>query len=139
MQKRIYLSGAICKKHESFCRSWRDKIKKEFVDKKDLIFFDPIEGKDLTKNYQPYEIYKEDMRKIRLSDIVIVEMNLDEYPYIGTVIEMQYAYFLDIPVYVWGSAHKNHYFLKVIETERYDNIGQIISLIRDFCYGKGVS
>ncbi len=133
MQKRVYLSGAICKEQESFCRSWRNRIKNSLSNRGDIILLDPIEDKNLDNEYDAEKIVKDDLFMVRSSDLFVAEMTMKDYSYIGTAMEMCFAHMLDIPIYVWGDAYKDHYFIQVMSTKRYKNIGQLINSIEDFC------
>jgi len=133
MQKRVYLSGAICKEQEAFCRSWRNRIRNCLADRYDIVLLDPIEDKNLDNEYDPEKIVKDDLSMVRSSDLFVAEMTMKDYSYIGTSMEMSFAYMLSIPIYIWGNAWKDHYFIQVMSTRRCKNIGQLINAIEDFC------
>lgn len=123
----VYLGGSICKEEEKFCREWRNKIKESFK-KYDIKFIDPIEGKDLNKEYDASEIFYEDTQNVIECDLFVAEMTKD-YSYIGTSIEIFCAGQTGSPVYVWGKQHEGHYFLQHLIDKRVDRLGQLIDLI----------
>ena len=125
----VYLAGSIQCEREEFCRGWRKDIIKRFEKYEHIKFLNPIEGKDLSAEYDPKVIFETDIDCINQSDIVVVEMAYEDYHYIGSSIEIYHAWRKNIPVIIWGSAHKDHYFLKYLSEWRVENKEQAIDMI----------
>jgi len=109
----IYLAGAIDKNHQTFCREWRNEVE-DFLDNiYGIKIINPIKGKDLNKEYDPDDIYYQDLNAVRDSDIIFAEMVLNRC-YIGTAIELHHANMYNKDIIVWGRTHDEHYFIRSI-------------------------
>lgn len=104
----VYLAGAIDKNREKACREWRDLVSKELREV-GINIINPIEGKELDKDYSAEEIVKEDIESIDRSNIVLAEVGIisPEYPYVGTSMEIMYSYMTNTPVYCWTNLSNN--------------------------------
>ena len=137
----VYLAVAISQKHEKYCREWRNTFKEHFSDEPRLKFIDPIEGKDLHKEYHPEEIYREDMKNIGKSDIILAEYMIEGYDHIGTLMELQEAYQQNMGIIVFGDKNRGHYFLEYIidywphtMAEATENLKEMTLLNKDIEY-----
>ena len=116
---KVYLAGSIREDRENFCRFWRMCVENYFRDDEDVEFLNPIAGKDLSKEYDPAEIYEEDIECVKESDIIFVEYSRDDYPYVGSTMELQLAHYLDKDIIMWGMRHKGHPFIEAIMKYNY--------------------
>lgn len=118
----FYLSGACSESREYYCREWRKESKKEIKRRcPESKVINPLEDKDLSVDYNARKLVEEDLEYVGLSDVIIAEMLLDDYAYIGTSMELFYAFQLGIPIFV-ATRFENNYFLDYVATETFLSI-----------------
>lgn len=128
-RKTIYLCGAIEGLTQEEATGWRNTAKEVLKDKYDVI--DPMDGKDVSKEYDPVWIVQTDMRNVSNSNILLVEMTHENKACIGTAMEIREAYCWDIKIYVWGTANWNSYFLRYHTDMFFDTLGQAIEYLKE--------
>jgi nucleoside 2-deoxyribosyltransferase len=127
----VYLAGAIDHVPPSFAVKWRQDATSR-LEAIGYEVLDPTEGKDLyhpavnTDLYTPKQIVESDKAMIDRADILLVEMSRKDIPYIGTSMEILYAWERGKQVYVWGGPqsywvryHATKVFLTLKETLDY--------------------
>lgn len=111
---RIYLAGGATR-DPKFAIEWRENVRGLLYPKFTTV--SPFRGKNLDASgkwakYEPNEIVTRDLRDIRSSGLVLVEMVFPDYNYVGTCMEIQAAGDAGIPVVLWTEHWKNHYWLR---------------------------
>lgn len=129
MRKTIYLCGAIEGLAQGEATNWRNTAKEALKDMYDVI--DPMDGKDVSKEYDPVWIVQTDMRNVSNSNILLVEMTHENKAYIGTGMEIRAAYCWGKKVYVWGMANRKSYFLRYHTDKFFDTLGQAVEYLRE--------
>jgi len=127
MNKTVYLAGAIDHVSPAFAIRWRKDAAKR-LDAAGYSVLDPTDGKDLDdpnvniSTFTPAEIVESDKAMIDKSDILLVEISRKDIPYIGTSMEILYAWERGKKIIVWGGPrsywiryHANHVFLTLHE------------------------
>lgn len=136
----VYLAGAISKKEEIFCRTWRNIIKDDLSDIENIKIIDPIQGKSLNQEYDPKEIFTQDIINVRKSDIIVAELMLEDYDHVGTAMEIQDAYVYDRnkEIIIWGDKHKDHYFIRHVANKIFgtDELYKLINYLKEVSQGK---
>lgn len=129
--KTVYLAGAIDHVSPAFAIGWRQDATKR-LEAADYAVLDPTDGKNLydpnvnISTYTPKQIVETDKAMIDRADILLVEMSRKDIPYIGTSMEILYAWERGKQVYVWGGPqsywvryHATKVFLTLKETLDY--------------------
>ena len=108
--KYAYLAGSIV--HDDSVapevRLWRDKAS-AFLASNQIWALSPTRGRpaglsrEAIAMLSPNSIVDRDLSDIRRSSVLIVEMTLPSYPYIGSFMEMAYAKQAGIPIIVWST------------------------------------
>ncbi len=124
---KVYLAGAIHHVSPSFAVKWRQEAA-TYLKAIGYGVMDPTEGKDLyhpavnTDLYTPRQIVESDKDMIDRADILLVEMSRSDVPYVGTSMEILYAWERDKHIVVWGGTksywvryHANNVFLTLRE------------------------
>ena len=120
---RIYLAGAASKKYEAKCRLWRETAT-DHLEKSGFEVINPIKGYPINKAYsrdEMFDIVENDLISVASCDIVLAEVGTLPYQYVGTSMEILFAYQKGIPVVVW-SPLKDNFFLIYHSTIIYDNL-----------------
>ena len=97
----IYLSGAIDHVTEEEAAGWRDAATRK-LEERGYRVLNPlkIEGREGMTDEQ---IILADLKMISKADALLVEMTRDDIPYVGTSMEIAYAWTLRfLPVVIWG-------------------------------------
>lgn len=98
---KVYLAGGIQGVTDPFM--WR-KQTSEYLAKFGIEVLDPLRGKtpESFDSYNEREIITRDKQDIRECDLVFAEVTNPHRPYIGTSMEILYAWEHEKPVVVWG-------------------------------------
>ena len=158
--KTVYLAGAIDHASPDFAVGWRREAT-ERLEAAGYKVLDPTIGKDFsdpninTTAYTPKQIVETDKAMIKRADILLVEMSRDDIPYVGTSMEILYAWERSKQIVVWGGPKSywvRYHATKILDTlpealayiERgksmADRIGAIrerVERIRANCYPEG--
>jgi len=131
MSKIIYLAGAIDCVSPTFATSWRQTATSRLT-AVGYSILDPTAGKDLTHPdvnttlYTPAQIVETDKAMIESANIILAEISRLDIPYVGTSMEILYAWERGIPVMVWGGTksywiryHAKHVFEGLHEAIEY--------------------
>lgn len=124
---KIYLAGAASRKYEDFCRVWRDFATNE-LEKAGFEVINPIKDAPIDKKYtteEMFEIVEKDFQYVIGSDIILAEVGNLSYQYVGTSMEILFAYQNGIPVIAW-SPLKDNFFLTYHSTRIYETIEDAI-------------
>jgi len=125
---RIYLAGAASKKYEDRCRIWRRTATKK-LEEVGFEVINPIKDYPINKDYQideMMEIVDQDLIYVASSDLILAEVGTMPHPYIGTSMEIRYAYENFVPVIVW-SPLKQNFFLEYHSTKIYSKLKDAVS------------
>ena len=145
--KTVYLAGAIDHASPDFAVGWRREATAR-LKAAGYGVLDPTIGKDFsdpninTTAYTPKQIVETDKAMIKRADILLVEMSRDDIPYIGTSMEILYAWERGKEIIVWGGSESywvRYHASRIFKTlsEALDYIGegkcilQQIEAIRD--------
>ena len=109
----IYLAGGATHNPE-FAVDWREKASLLLPDYRCL---SPFRGKKLDTSgkwdvFEQNEIVMRDLHDISRSRLVLAEMMIDGYNYIGTSMEIRTAAERGIPVVMWTEKFSNHYWIR---------------------------
>lgn len=126
----VYLAGAIDHADPRFAVKWRQDATAR-LKAIGYEILDPTEGKNLyhpavnTDLYTPQQIVEADKAMIDRADILLVEMSRKDIPYVGTSMEILYAWERRKHIVVWGGTksywvryHANKVFLTLHEALR---------------------
>lgn len=126
----IYTAGA---GRQPFATEWREEAQLLLPD---FNLINPFRGKEITQKcelYSPNEIVCRDLIDIQRSKLVLAEMLLDDYFYVGTSMEiMSAAHFYHIPVVLWTDKYKNHYWLRQLCVQIFPSLDECAEYIREF-------
>lgn len=106
---KVYLAGAIHHVSPTFATGWRREAT-ERLSKLGFEVFDPTVDKNFdhpgvnTTLYTPKQIVETDKTMIDMVDILLVEMSRSDVPYIGTSMEILYAWERGKEIIVWGGS-----------------------------------
>ncbi len=112
----VYLAGSIEYVNNDYATSWRKiatkKLQKAY---KYCKIYDPTKNlveKRKVSSTKSQSIVEQDFADISESDILLVEMNRNDVPYIGTSMEIRYAFDHHKQIIVWSEHNANSFFLK---------------------------
>lgn len=129
-----YLAGPIDGISAEIAVGWRRHAKND-LSKYGIKVFDPTEGKDLTSGtYDPGWIVRGDIARLKSSNFVLAAFAWQSAAYIGTSMEIRIAYEGSIPVYVWGLAGRNSYWLRYHVTKFFDSLNDALAYLA-YVYG----
>lgn len=111
-QETVYLAGSV-QDHTSIqdANKWRLEAE-DFLTKCGYRVLNPIRGKKHTIDGTPKEIVERDLEDIKVSDIILVEMDDLTKRYIGTAMEIRDAWINGKKIILWGMACRQHPWLK---------------------------
>lgn len=122
----VYLAGGIDGLPYEQAVGWRQQAGKA-LQRKGFKVIDPT--KDLTALHSPKEIVEAALVNINRADVLLVEMNNPGHAYIGTAIEIRWAWIQGKPVICWGTANRNSYFLRYHATELLETLEEAIDRV----------
>lgn len=124
-----YLAGPIDGVAPEAAIGWRRHAKND-LSKYGIKVFDPTEGKDLTSGtYDPGWIVRGDIARLKSSNFVLAAFAWQSAAYIGTSMEIRIAYEGSIPVYAWGLAGRNSYWLRYHVTKFFDSLNNALAYL----------
>jgi len=132
MNKTVYLAGAIDRVSPEFAMSWRQEATKR-LGVAGYQVLDPTQDKKLehpdvnTTLYTPEQIVETDKQLINRSTIVLAEVSRTDIPYIGTSMEIYFAWERAIPVIVWGGSRS--YWIRYHATKIFDTLGEALDCL----------
>lgn len=124
---KIYLAGAASKKYEDRCRLWR-RTATEKLEEEDFEIINPIKDYPINKEYtldEMFEVVEKDLIYVTTCDLILAEVGTMPHPYIGTSMEIRYAYQHGIPVVVWSPLEQN-FFLEYHSTKIFKKLKDAI-------------
>lgn len=124
-----YLAGPIDGVAPEAAIGWRRHAKND-LSKYGIKVFDPTEGKDLTSGaYDPGWIVRGDIARLKNSNFVLAAFAWENAAYIGTSMEIRIAYEGGTPIYVWGLAGRNSYWLRYHVTKFFDSLDHALAYL----------
>lgn len=129
MKKYVYLAGSI-NGHDSLetANGWREKATKE-LGKAGYGALNPLRGRKLTDENSK-EIVERDLEDIQKADIILVEMSHENKAYIGTAIEIRYAWEQGKEIILWGRANRESHWLKYHAHAWFDTLEDAIKYLK---------
>lgn len=131
---KIYLAGPITGKNLEEARQHRAKISEKFTIR-GLGTISPLRHKKEEKkyDYRPQEIIDRDEMDIRRADAILCDYTDPNHAYIGTSMEIMYAYLHEKPVFVVaGDGAKNHYWIQYHATQVFSDFEEAAEYILEF-------
>ena len=130
--KKIYLAGAIDGVCPIQATSWRAEAA-EALQKAGFNTIDPTNKMlDTKETINNTDVVFASVVGVRMSDILLVEMNNSSHGYIGTATEMYWAWAQRKPVIIWGTANRHSHFLRYYATRIFDTLEEAIAHIIDW-------
>ena len=128
MSKCIYLAGAIDHVSPEFATLWRRYAARK-LEKVGYHILDPTAGKDLKapSDYTPEHIVETDKAMIDRSDIILAEMSKVNIPYVGTSMEIHYAWERGKEIVVWGGPRG--YWIRYHAAKIFMNLGEALQYL----------
>ena len=81
-------------------------------------------SKEYTRK-EMFDVVEKDLIHVATSDLILAEVGTLDYPYIGTSMEIRYAYEHGIPVVVWSPLEQN-FFLEYHSTKIFKKLRDAI-------------
>lgn len=140
---KIYLAGAIDHVSPEFALNWR-KQATEVLKQAGYEVLDPTASKDLfdpeanTNRYTPKYIVETDKAMIDQADILLAEISKSNIPYIGTSMEILYAWERGKRVIVWGGSKS--YWIRYHASLIFDDLESVLAVLEKiarYCEGIG--
>lgn len=130
MAKTVYLAGSIYRRRSlSEANKWR-LYAKEKLEAAGYDVINPLDGKRDGIEYDAHEIVRDDLAAIRRSHVLLVEMSKPRLPYIGTSMEIFYAWTAGKTVVLWGHANQKSYWLKAHAHHWFNALEEAIEYLR---------
>lgn len=129
MKKTIFLSGPMrgIPRHESL--GWRSEVFDKLIDVFDIKH--ALRGREQSETMpSPKGAVIRDVYDITHSDILLVNDTFENASMIGTSMEVYIAYNADIPVVIFGNAHKGDYWLDYHSHIRVDTLDEVCLVLR---------
>lgn len=126
--KKVYLAGAIDGVSREQATGWRAKAT-EALWKADIGAIDPTKTLDAKGMCEPNFVIYASYIAVRGADILLVEMDNPAHGYIGTAVEMAWAWERKKPIIVWGTANRHSHFLRYYATRIFDTLEEAIAHI----------
>lgn len=132
--KVVYLAGPISDIDIKDAAAWREEAEEYFKSTK-IEIYNPLRGKDLSdpdiKTGLDYiNVVERDLKDIEKADIVLVDLRR-EVNIIGTAMEMAYARMWGKKIYVFGTAYRQHYWVRYHADKFFDGLDEAIEVIID--------
>lgn len=126
---------------------WREQAK-EYFEQYGITTLNPLDGKedlrslsglDRQKQFLPQELILRDLRDIDNSDVVLVELAWFDNTYIGTLMEIFYAWEHRKPVIAWTGVNYLHErsWLPGLITKSYSSLDDALDYIVNY-WGVGI-
>lgn len=124
----VYLAGKITGLTNEEANMWREKAKTLFK-LHGIKAHNPLDGFDVSGDYEPQEIVMHNKFYLYKSDIILAEMEHKE-PSIGTIGEIITANMKDKPIFTWGTAaYNNNPWIKAYITKHFETLEDAIDYI----------
>lgn len=128
IQPKVYLAGAV-NVGDYNARAWRDYTT-DYFDRNKIITLNPIQNRIIPGHfYEPKEIVESDLALIDQSNLILAELNWSEHAYIGTAMEIRYAYTSNRPVVTWGIEHRQHYWIRYHSYRNFAELDEALKFI----------
>lgn len=126
---KVYLAGGIQGVKDPF--GWRMRSA-YYLSKHGIETVNPLRGKteDKFDSYNEREIITRDKQDISNCDLVLAEVTDPNRPYIGTAMEILYAWEHGIPVVIWGT-YKS-YWLTYHSVSQFESLSECLDYIIGF-------
>lgn len=139
---RVYLAGAIGGLNWETASQWRNGAR-EYLARYDIQCLNPLDGKeDLSQlsglerqqQFNPQELILRDLRDIGRSDVVLVELVHADVTYVGTLMEIMYAWEQKIPIIAWTGNNSLHLrsWLPGMITRSYECLAEALDYIVNY-------
>ena len=129
--KTIYLAGPMENASKDEMNSWRNYVS-FYLNSTGWNVLNPV-FRSMKDGYNHRRIYELDMRDVRSSDVILADLRRGDRENIGTSMEVQLAYSLDIPVVGYAvKDQKKHPFLEVCVTEWVTDLDKGIRILNEF-------
>ncbi|MDI3548151.1 MAG: hypothetical protein PWR10_1803 [Halanaerobiales bacterium] len=90
----------------------------------------PLRGRKPTDTNSK-DIVERDLQDIVQANILLVEMDHDQMPYIGTSMEIRYAWERGKEIILWGRANRGSHWLKYHATAWFDDLEGALDYLRE--------
>ena len=124
IKPRFYLSGAMTDVDKNESIQWRRYLSSIFPG-----VFNPWEYWDVVDEYDNREVMNYDLNKLRKSDLVIVNFELNPKS-IGTNMEIAIAHELRIPIIGFCVTEELHYWQRDMCEKIFDNWDDLINYVK---------
>ncbi len=124
--RKIFLAGAQADQYKKYIRSWRRRFAQE------------LDMYEIIDSYIKGVSYNSELEVcwdlLESADIVIAEMGIRGYSYIGTGMEILRAKQNNIPVYVFPDLFKEHAYVQYCSVEMFPDLDDCISYLQKLSY-----
>lgn len=126
----VYLAGSV-NGHDSWevVTEWR-LYAAGVLEAAGYYVLNPVRGRKPTDT-DSKDIVERDLRDISQADILLVEMNHENRAYIGTAMEIRYAWERKKEIILWGRANTGSHWLKYHATAWFKNLEEALEYLRE--------
>lgn len=127
--KGVYLAGSV-NGHKTWTKAmnWRLHAT-EVLESIGYEVFNPLRGRK-PEDQDSRDIVERDLQDIAKSDILLVEMDHEDKAYIGTAMEIRYAWERGKEIIIWGQANRDSHWLKYHVSMWFNDLEQAIDYLR---------
>ena len=124
----VYLSGSI-NGHATWhlATGWR-LYATEILEAADFTVLNPLR-KWKTTDPDCVTVVNRDLQDIAQSDILLVEMDYEIMPYIGTAMEIRYAWEREKTIILWGTANQDSHWLNYHASRWFDTLDDALEYL----------
>lgn len=127
--KTVYLAGSIAgHKDIDSANEWRLQAE-QVLGEAGYRVLNPLRGKLYGQEYTSEEIVARDLLDIAQSEILLVEMDNLGMAYIGTSMEIRYAFEQHKEIYLWGKASLESHWLRYHQTKRFETLEEALEFL----------
>lgn len=123
----VYLSGAVNGITWQQATDWRNHAV-EVLESAGYTVINPLRERAATE-VTSRDIVNRDLRDITCSDIVLVEMDHAGIPYIGTAMEIRYAWEREKEIILWGMANHSSHWLAYHASRWFDTLDDALQYL----------
>ncbi len=120
--RKIFLAGAQVDQYKKYVKAWRRRLVR------DLSMYDIIDPYIKGVSYDSEKEVSWDL--VASADIVVAEMGIRGYSYIGTGMEILYAKQNNIPVYVFPDLFKTNPYIQYCALEIFEDLDECINYMQ---------
>ncbi len=120
--RKVFLAGAHADQFKKYIKAWRRRLVLE------LDMYEIIDPYIADNSYDSEVGVSWDL--LAGADIVIAEMGIRGYSYIGTGMEILYAKQNNIPVYVFPDLFKDHAYVQYCALEMFGDLNECIDYMQ---------